>query len=183
MAGVYVLMPSTFNGRLDMLLDYIGGPGTLTMRVEFDQVYAHRQHEEIGWKHPRGGQAQYLSAPFYEMYIGFMENLAAHALEDEGLKRAMIENAQALGLKASLLAPMEWGVLKGSAHPTVEEDGVVVYDSPPIFPRLDDATLDQMHRMWADMFPNPWPRKTNRRRYKGKGLKWAPWVTKGLGRA
>lgn len=31
--------------------------------VVFPQVYAARQHEETGWKHPKGGQAKYLSTP------------------------------------------------------------------------------------------------------------------------
>jgi hypothetical protein len=30
----------------------------------FAQVYAARQHEELDWAHPKGGQAKYLEEPF-----------------------------------------------------------------------------------------------------------------------
>lgn len=33
------------------------------VRVHNDMVYAARQHEELGWRHPRGGQAKYLEQP------------------------------------------------------------------------------------------------------------------------
>lgn len=30
--------------------------------ISFSTVYAARQHEELGWKHPKGGRAKYLEA-------------------------------------------------------------------------------------------------------------------------
>lgn len=30
--------------------------------VSYNKIYATRQHEEIGWNHPRGGQAKYLES-------------------------------------------------------------------------------------------------------------------------
>jgi hypothetical protein len=35
--------------------------------VAFTAVYAARQHEEVTWKHPQGGQAKYLEAAFKEL--------------------------------------------------------------------------------------------------------------------
>lgn len=32
----------------------------------FSTPYAARQHEELGWRHPKGGQAKYLETPFNE---------------------------------------------------------------------------------------------------------------------
>lgn len=32
--------------------------------ITFSTVYAARQHEELDWQHPRGGQAKYLEEPF-----------------------------------------------------------------------------------------------------------------------
>jgi hypothetical protein len=32
--------------------------------VEYSLVYARRQHEELTYRHPRGGQAKYLEEPF-----------------------------------------------------------------------------------------------------------------------
>lgn len=35
----------------------------LDAEVSFNTVYAARQHEELDWQHPKGGQAKYLEAP------------------------------------------------------------------------------------------------------------------------
>ena len=49
---------------------------SVTVTGSFPLVYAARQHEEIGWRHPRGGQAKYLETPFnaasprYEGIVG-----------------------------------------------------------------------------------------------------------------
>lgn len=99
----------------------------------------------------------YLSVPFQANMAVFMENLAATALGVEGPKAGMIENVEILARASALLAPKEWGVLQGSAHPWVDHDGAIVYDRPPIWPRLADEELDTLHEMWSDMFPNPWP--------------------------
>lgn len=40
-----------------------GRPITLDAEVSFNTVYAARQHEELDWEHPRGGQAKYLEGP------------------------------------------------------------------------------------------------------------------------
>lgn len=34
--------------------------------IYFDTEYAARQHEEIGWRHPKGGQAKYLENTMLE---------------------------------------------------------------------------------------------------------------------
>lgn len=36
---------------------------TLTAEAGNDMEYAARQHEELTWRHPRGGQAKFLEAP------------------------------------------------------------------------------------------------------------------------
>jgi hypothetical protein len=36
----------------------------VTVTGFFATVYAARQHEELDWEHPRGGQAKYLEEPF-----------------------------------------------------------------------------------------------------------------------
>lgn len=40
-----------------------GGPIRLDAEVAFNTVYAARQHEELDWQHPLGGQAKYLETP------------------------------------------------------------------------------------------------------------------------
>lgn len=48
--------------------------------VSFNTPYAARQHEELEWNHPVGGQAKYLEQPFKEMMPRYDAALAA-ALE------------------------------------------------------------------------------------------------------
>lgn len=36
------------------------------VKVHNDLPYAARQHEELGWSHPRGGQAKYLEQPAFD---------------------------------------------------------------------------------------------------------------------
>lgn len=38
-------------------------PATLEARVSNDMEYAARQHEELSWRHPEGGQAKFLEGP------------------------------------------------------------------------------------------------------------------------
>ena len=38
----------------------------LTAAVSFNTPYAVRQHEELGYHHPRGGKAKYLEDPMHE---------------------------------------------------------------------------------------------------------------------
>jgi hypothetical protein len=140
---------STFFGRMDMLIKQVG-EGEVTGTVEFDQAYAHRQHEEMGWMHPHGGMAQYLAIPFFALYPTFMSFLADHLLEEGGAEAGMIEAVELLARESASLAPYELGVLRGSAHPFVTHDGELVYDRPPIYPRLPDEVLDQMHDMVSD---------------------------------
>ena len=54
--------------------------------VSFNTVYAARQHEELGWKHPRGGEAKYLENPLKERTPKYLQNLAKAA--KEALRRA-----------------------------------------------------------------------------------------------
>lgn len=42
-------------------------PGDLIVaEVSFNTVYAARQHEETGWRHPKGGQSKYLESVIQE---------------------------------------------------------------------------------------------------------------------
>jgi hypothetical protein len=141
---------STFYGRIEGLIDSVGD-GSLVGKVEFDQAYAHRQHEELGWKHPHGGRAQYLSTALYQDLYGFMERIADHALQEGGPRLGMIISMERLANDAAGMAPFEIGTLRGSAHPSVEEHDVVVYDRPPVIPRLPDEVLDRLHDMVSDL--------------------------------
>lgn len=47
--------------------------------VSFNTPYAARQHEEIGWRHPNGGEAKYLENPLKERAQMYLQNLAEAA--------------------------------------------------------------------------------------------------------
>lgn len=53
------------------------GPGQAVAYVSFDTVYAWRQHEELGWNHPRGGGAKYLEGPLISRQGELLAAIAA----------------------------------------------------------------------------------------------------------
>lgn len=118
-------------------------PERITGRVEVDQVYAHYQHEHPEFHHPDGGGAFYLKEPLLTKVDKYLERLAHNAITSHGVKLrdAMIENMEDLSLEVYERAPWEFGDLRASGHPTVEEDGEVVYDRKPMVPRLDAEEL------------------------------------------
>ncbi|MGF9711718.1 hypothetical protein [Paenibacillus naphthalenovorans] len=44
--------------------------------VSFNTPYALRQHEELTWNHPQGGQAKYLEQPFVQNQNKYIKHLA-----------------------------------------------------------------------------------------------------------
>jgi hypothetical protein len=44
--------------------------------VSFDTPYATRQHEEVWYKHPKGGQAKYLETPLKANLSKYVENIS-----------------------------------------------------------------------------------------------------------
>lgn len=119
------------------------GDGTLTGELTVDQVYAHIQHEALDFKHPHGGQAKYLEQPLLEGADGFMQRLADNAIQEDGsgLRRAMADNMERLSVKVDELAPVEFGDLRLSGHPTVKDGDITTYDRPPVVPRLTEQEL------------------------------------------
>lgn len=57
-------------------VDIFKGDGkTITGVIGFTEPYALRQHEEITWRHPKGGKAKYLGGPFNENKDKYIEHL------------------------------------------------------------------------------------------------------------
>ena len=48
--------------------------------VSYNTVYAARQHEEVGWQHPRGGQAKFLEKPLHDEEAT-MKRIIMHQIE------------------------------------------------------------------------------------------------------
>jgi hypothetical protein len=134
-------------------LERMIGNGDLVMKVEVSQIYAASQHEG-GWvtgplaghvikHHPQGGQAHFLSEPLFARAPEFMELLAAHTLEPDGLLFAGRDIVEELSKEVFDKAPREFEDLRNSAHPTVIDDGQVRYDRPPVRDRLSKEALKE----------------------------------------
>jgi hypothetical protein len=140
-------MGSSFFDRIDELSDQVGH-GHLVAKVEVDQVYAHYQEVGEELRHPRGGRAYALRDALYERNDEHMAALAERAITPDGsdLARGMEHVAEAVGDGYHEFAPVEIGVLRASDHPTVTDDGAVVYDRPPAVARLTEDELRLRHR-------------------------------------
>lgn len=137
-------MSDTFQARIDQLAERVG-LGPIGGTVEVDQIYAHRQHFELGWNHPQGGEAMYLTNPLYERINLYMEILAEGALDSP--ETAMIMVVEDLAQQVAERAPLEFGFLRESAHPSVRSEGFIIYDRPPLQPRLTEAELVTLHEL------------------------------------
>lgn len=138
-------MSGTFGDRIDELIESVG-EGKLVGSVVVDQVYAKYQHERMDLQHPRGGQAKYLGGPVLENMHTYMQKLADNVLHGS-LTGAMTSNVEALSKEVFDKAPREFWDLRESAHPSVTNDGVPVYDRPPIVHRLSKGELRVKDRL------------------------------------
>jgi hypothetical protein len=139
-------MASTFGDRLDVLKEMVGS-GDLTGKVVVDQVYAQRQHEELSWSHPRGGQALYLGQPLLDNHPRYFQAYAGRLLDDGG-EQAFVDSMEDLAEDGGVAtrAPVLYSNLRASGHPSVTSDGVTVYDRPPRQHRLSEEELRAIYR-------------------------------------
>jgi hypothetical protein len=132
-----------------MSMKYVGkllrdvGTGDLSGHVEFDQIYAHWQHEGWRFKHPRGGQAGYLRDALLENYRRYLQRAASMAVNSDGshIRTAMVLNMESLSNAAEEKAPHQFGNLEKSGHPSVTDKGEIIYDRPPKQHRLTEREI------------------------------------------
>jgi hypothetical protein len=135
-------------------LQQLVGSGDLEGSVVVDQIYAKYQHEGLDLKHPRGGQAKYLSQPLLDNRNGYLERISVTVLEDGG-KRGLSDSMEDLATTGGVEshAPVLWGDLRRSGHPSATEDGHPYFDRPPAARRLTEEEL----RAKARLIPLPGP--------------------------
>lgn len=135
-----------FADRCDVLAEMVG-TGDLTGTVIVDQLYAAIQHNSLDFHHPRGGQAQYLTAPLMENHGTYLEAIAATVLEDGG-KDAMVASMEDLAGDGGVAtrAPILYYNLRRSGHPIVTSGTEVVYDRAPEQERLTEEQLRAIYR-------------------------------------
>jgi hypothetical protein len=129
----------SFEARLTELAQSVG-QGTLHGSVVVDQVYAQYQHEGLDLKHPSGGVAKYLESPLYGKHRDYFQRIADHVLAGD-LISAMADNVESLSRQVYELAPREFHDLRASGHPSVTDQGSVVYDRLPNVHRLTSDEL------------------------------------------
>ena len=103
-----------------------------------DQPYAQKIHEDRNMFH-RNGRAGYLGDPLMENALQLVEYLANNTITEAGsdLVGSMSDVAEEMAGYVLTNAPKDTHRLSLSAQPEVSDNGVVVYDRPPIMPRLN----------------------------------------------
>lgn len=138
-------MTGTFSERIGALREMVGNGQRLTGSVTVDQIYAHRQHEDLLYHHARGGSAKYLEKPLMDGYRNYLGDYAKTVLADGG-QPAMRRSMEHLSDQVELTAPREWGDLKSSGHPQVTLGERTVYDRAPKAARLTAEELKAKSR-------------------------------------
>lgn len=115
------------------------GSGEIEASVTVNQPYAQRQHEELGWKHPRGGRAKYLGGPLIEESAKLVQIAADHLISGDGtdLEHGMVRIAEEMSQMVEENAPSLYDVLRYSSQPEVVDNGVVKYSRAPKVARQD----------------------------------------------
>jgi len=129
----------TFTEGIDLLIEQ--ARGRWQAKVEVNQIYAHYQEAHPEFRHPRGGQAFYTRDT---LYLGqWVARMAPGLITSKGVqlddKMRMVAEGLAQGVQ--LRAPVEFGALKRSGHPSVTRDGATVFDRPPTVGRLSEEDL------------------------------------------
>lgn len=138
-------MAGNFAARMDELIESVGD-GELTGSVVVDQVYAKYQHERMDLRHPNGGQAKYLGGPLMLNARDYVAKLADNVLHGS-LEVAMTQVVEDLSKEVFEKAPRDFWDLRESAHPSVLNDGMPVYDRPPVVHRLSEGELKVKARL------------------------------------
>lgn len=121
-------MAGSFQERARYLEEQVGD-GDLEMGAIVHQPYAAAVHNRFYYRHPRGGMAGYLEAPFTAFRGEMLARLAANAVVPQGsrLKQAAEEVADMFTEFVRDYAPIEFRFLKESTNVYVKDDGVTVY--------------------------------------------------------
>lgn len=163
-------MGGTFGARVTELRERVGTGHTIG-HVEVDQAYAQYQHEGVEFRHPLGGQAKFLEAPLMERYRDYLARIGRDVL-DEGVVGPMAANMEDLSREVFERSPLEFGDLRDSGHPTVEDDGKTVYDRPPMAHRLSEEELaakDRLRARGLRLLSREEPSITAHHRKRGRG--------------
>lgn len=121
----------TFGQRTRFLEQQVGS-GKLTMGLTVHQPYAADEHEELHYKHPRGGGPKYVQDPFFSNLVNFIHILANNAVTVDGsdLRDAAQVIAREMNQFVERKAPVKTNVLRRSGSAYVLDDGQEVFRIP-----------------------------------------------------
>jgi hypothetical protein len=127
-----------FSERVDSLIRSVG-PGYIVAGCRVNQPYAQNQHQNTRFRHD-DGRSHYLGGPLIEHAFELVESLARGAITPFGstIDRRMIDIAESMARYVLENAPKETGQLSLSGNPWVEDNGILIYDRPPLAPREED---------------------------------------------
>lgn len=134
----------TWRQRLDQLERNVGR-GALVGQYTVDQRYAAKQHEELSYRHPRGGGPRYVSIPLAQRHREWFRGIAQGLLDGTAPQR-MTDAMDDLDGQVRILAPLDENDLRRSGAYTVTDGGGVVVDRPAEVPRLTDEQLREKAR-------------------------------------
>lgn len=132
-----------FDARMQHLIDS-AGVGVLTAEVTVDQVYAKYQELRDDLRIHLEGQHHYLRDSLFEQSDDVMREWADGLVTADGsdIRSATGRNAERVSQGVFERAPLEFGDLKASGHPVAYDNGAVIYNRPPMVPRLSEAELE-----------------------------------------
>lgn len=127
-----------FGERIDSLIRSVG-VGKITAKCEVNQPYAQNQHQNLSFHH-NDGRSHYLGGPLLENAYDLFAEIARGVITPFGstLDQRMVNVAEQMARFVLENAPKDTGQLSLSGHPSVIDNGMVIYDRPPIAPREAD---------------------------------------------
>lgn len=131
-----------FDARMSHLIDSCG-VGVLTADVVVDQVYAKYQELRDDLRIHVAGRHHYTRDALFENLDAIMGMFADALVTVDGsdVRGAAERVAEKLAAGVYEMAPLEFGDLKASGHPTATDDGATYYDRPPMVHRLTREEL------------------------------------------
>lgn len=128
-----------FEQRIDELMRSVG-TGSIVAGCKVNQPYAQNQHQTDSFRHPHGGRSHYLGGPLLENAFALVEQIARSSITPFGslINRRMIDIAEWMAQAVLENAPKETGRLSLSGNPWVKDNGVLIYERPPLAPREPD---------------------------------------------
>lgn len=127
-----------FEQRIDELMRSVG-TGHITAGCKVDQPYAQNQHQTDSFRHTNG-RSHYLGGPLLEHAFELVAEIARSSITPFGslISRRMIDTAEWMARAVLENAPKDTGQLSMSGNPWVKDNGVLIYDRPPLVPREPD---------------------------------------------